>query len=65
MLFTSILGTISKNFFSKGRSKNRLTNTGLKKRVRKKLAEKNKPVAKKPVANKPVQQKKVKSVSLK
>jgi hypothetical protein len=60
MLFASILGTISKNFFSKGRSKNRPTNTGLKRRVRKKLAEKNKPVA-----NVPVQQKKVQSVSLK
>ena len=64
MLFTSILGTISKRFLE-GKSKNRLTNTGLKRRVRKKLAEKNKPVAKKPVANTPVQQKKFKSVSLK
>lgn len=59
-MFTSVLGSISKRFFSEGRSKNRPRNTGLKRRVRKKLAEKNKPVA-----NKPVQQKKIKSVSLK
>lgn len=64
-MFTSVLGSISKRFFSEGRSKNRPRNTGLKRRVRKKLAEKNKPVANKPVANKPVQQKKIKSVSLK
>lgn len=59
-MFTGILSTISKNLFTRNKSKNKLRNTGLKRRVRKKLAEK-----KKPVANKPVQQKKVQSVSLK
>lgn len=59
-MFAGMILPISKRFFSKGRSVNKATNTGLKSRIRKKLASK-----KKPVANKTVEQKKIESVSLK
>ncbi len=60
MLFGG-LASISKHFFKKDKLKNRLKNTGLKKRNRKKLT----PIDKAEAIRKPVKEKKIKSVSLK